>query len=445
MTFHPPRAVEPLEHRIFLHAGDLDPSFDPPAATAGVGTIDFAGQTDMAKAVVLQSDGKAIVAGYSFLYGNSESYRHAHVSLARFNPDGSLDASFGDAGQASLNFQSSNWSLGLTLQADGKILVAADAGNGDFGLARLRPDGTLDPTFGNGGTVVTDAGDAWFGATSIAVQSDGKILAAGGYGAVARYNADGSLDSTFDDDGIAHVAVPALAAGVFSTYAIALQSDGNILAAGYYYLPSFNPKKSLAEFAIVRLNSDGSMDNSFGAGGAVLTKVGNTRHSEINSLAVQADGKILAAGLTSNNEDALALARYNPDGSLDKKFGKKGSVTDRGLANAFAVSVQNDGRIVAAGSAATSPRRFAAARYLPTGQRDRTFGDAGIAAIDVTGDASAGRSSSRRLLYPAQQARSLAILPDGRLLLAGELSDGNSWASGPDNHTVDFVLARLEA
>jgi len=444
MTPRSSPAIEPLEHRILFHAGDLDPSFDAPSTIAGTATADFAGQIDMAKAVVVQSDGKAVVAGYSFSYANSESYRHAHVSIARFNPDGSPDTTFGAAGQTSLNFQGSNWLLGLTLQKDGKILIAADAGNGDFGLARLMPDGSPDPSFGTGGNVVTDAGDAWFGATSVAVEPDGKIFAAGGYGAVARYNADGSPDATFDGDGIAHVASPALAAGVFSTYAMALQADGRILAAGYYYLPSFNPTKSLAEFALARLNSDGSMDGSFGAGGVVLTRVGKTRHSEINALAVQPDGKIIATGLTSNNEDSLAIARYNPDGSLDKKFGKKGSVTDRALAGAFAVSLQSDGRIVAAGSAATSPRRFAAARYLPTGQRDRTFGDGGVAAIDVTGDAAA-RSPSRRPLYPAQQARFLAILPDGRLLLAGELSDGNSWASGDNNHRVDFLVARLQA
>ena len=340
--------------------GSLDTTFD----TDGKVTTDFGGY-DGGFDVAVQSDGKF------FAVGNSDT----RVVLAAYNGNGSLNTSFGTGGKVTTDLVDPHAPASIALQSDGKILVAGEI-NGDFALARYTVDGTLDTTFAGDGEVTADfghddgsscvavqsngkilvAGSSWLGnyavfalvrynsngsldagfgtggkvttlfseisgtdqCHGIAIQSDGKILvtgavdAADGDVAVARYNVDGTLDTTFSGDGkVATYLEGGLGFGV------TVQSDGKILVAGYANQdgPFVIGVDSNCDFALVRYNSDGTLDTAFGGGGKVVTDFGGTEFAA--TVALQSDGKIVLSGYSNNG---FALARYNPDGSLDASF-----------------------------------------------------------------------------------------------------------------------------
>src|SRR6266705_1516243 len=238
--------------------------------------------------------------------------------------------------------------------------------------------GALDPSFGSGGIVVTDFnGSIDDAAFAVAVQPDGKILAAGyvfssaatNYDfALARYLPDGSLDATFGTDGRVVTDFSA-GGGIFANNdgasSAALQSDGKIIVAG-----ASTHELTFQDFAMARYNPDGSLDAGFGNGGkAELSFFNNADIDFISGVALQPDGKIVVAGVTTTATRDFALARYNPDGRLDLTFGVSGKVvTDLGNVdnNAFAMALQPDGRIVIAGQVQpnSSSSDFALARYL---------------------------------------------------------------------------------
>ncbi|HPL87771.1 MAG TPA: delta-60 repeat domain-containing protein, partial [Deltaproteobacteria bacterium] len=211
-------------------------------------------------------------------------------------------------------------------------------------------DGSLDTTFGAGGIVITPVGinDVFY---ALAIQADGKIVAAGDSSngadydfAVARYNDDGSLDTTFGAGGI--VITQVSPERIATVYALAIQSDGKIVAAGR------SNKITDDDFAVARYDDDGSLDTTFGAGGIVITPVeGGISPDRVQALAIQADGKIVAAGYSSSH---FALVRYDEHGELDPDFGTGGIVTtsvEEGVTTdrAYALAIQADGKIVAAG------------------------------------------------------------------------------------------------
>jgi uncharacterized delta-60 repeat protein len=217
--------------------------------------------------------------------------------------------------------------------------------------------------------VTTEVGSSDDRAYSVAIQSDGKIVVAGfernGISnfdfALVRYNTDGSLDTNFDSDG---KVTTAIGSGTDSAYSVAIQSDGKIVVAGY------SDNGSNDDFALVRYNTDGSLDTNFDSDGKVTTEVGSS-DDYAESVAIQSDGKIVAAGYSSNggNND-FALVRYNTDGSLDTSFDSDGKVTTAiGSASDFArsVAIQSDGKIVVAGySDNGSNADFALVRYAGT-------------------------------------------------------------------------------
>ena len=270
----------------------------------------------------------------------------------------------------------------VALQEDGKIVAAGgacglDCEFGAFALARYNPDGSLDATFGTGGTVTTAVGTAYNVARAIALQGDGKIVAAGSaansFFALARYNPDGSLDATFGMGGKVTMAVGYYAGDPAN--AVVLQRDGKIVAGGY----AFNGD-NVSNFALARYNPDGRLDTTFGTGGTVTTSAANSNADYWGTaILLQGDGKIVTAGWV---EFTFALARYNPDGSLDATFGTGGTVTtivstDSSEHNdsANALALQRDGKIVAAGASGTGGfTQFALARYNPDGSLDATFG-----------------------------------------------------------------------
>ncbi|WP_351234945.1 calcium-binding protein [Streptomyces sp. NPDC002133] len=339
--------------------GDLDPTF----GTDGKVTTDFGGNSDLAFAVAVQADGRIVTAGESGLGGIGD------FALARYNTDGSLDTTFGTDGRVTTDFAGNDGAFAVAVQADGRIVAAGESFSGvtfpDFALARYNTDGSLDTTFGTDGKVTTDFTGNIDDAFAVAVQADGRIIAAGrsvsGFSnnfALARYNTDGSLDTTFDTDG---KVTTSFGGNSDLAFAVAVQADGRIVAAGESFSGVSN------DFALARYNTDGSLDTTFDTDGKVTTSFGG--NSDLASaVAVQADGKIIAAGLNSSvGTDDFALARYNTDGSLDTTFDTDGKVTTDFAGNldwARAVAVQADGKIVAAGQSFSGDSLdFALARY----------------------------------------------------------------------------------
>jgi uncharacterized delta-60 repeat protein len=263
-------------------------------------------------------------------------------------------------------------SAALVLQSDGKILMT-----GSNAVARFDSNGQLDTTFGTGGISVLP----FFGAAAIAEQSDGKILIASSSqlfdadtdGMIVRLNSNGTLDKTFGLFGQISSAASGGAfgpTGVAAVSSIVLQVDGKFIVAGALTSKLINPPGSNSTgFGLVRYNSNGSIDTSFGTRGGVLTNFGSNPNATAFALAIQSNGDIVAAGQAG---PSLALSRYTSAGKLDTTFGSSGTVTTSLGSNASAISslaIQSDGKIVAAGSifslsGPTSQAQGAVARYL---------------------------------------------------------------------------------
>ncbi len=325
--------------------GSLDSSFH---STGSVLTPVGSGD-DVAKAVVLQTDGKIVVAG-SATVGSFTDF-----AVVRYNSDGSLDSTFLSTGIVTLSMSGGDdYAQGVVVQSDGKILVAGFSSNGsntDFALARLNDDGTPDSAFNTTGQVVTPVGGFSSGAYSVALQGDGKIVAAGyafdgsSYDfAVLRYDASGTLDSTFNSTGI--VTTPLGMSDDFA-FKVVVQADGKIVAAGYGTVGGG------ADFALARYQTNGALDPGFNGTGKVLTAIGPGDDIG-NSLAIQSsDQKLVVTGYASNGTDSdFAIVRYKTDGTLDTTFQGTGKVTTPvGAADDLgaSVAIQSDGRYVIAG------------------------------------------------------------------------------------------------
>ncbi|HJX27732.1 MAG TPA: hypothetical protein VJ885_07435 [Thermoanaerobaculia bacterium] len=341
----------------YLSDGSLDPSF----GVGGVARAHFYG-ADRAMDLVLQPDGKIVAVGQTALPGDSPNF-----ALARFNPDGSLDAGFGNGGRVVTEIMgATSWLEGVALRPDGKILVGGSIyrGNSDLALAQYNPDGSLDTTFGNGGWLVLEITGAHEQPTDMVLQPDGKIVLVGfvfrGTGEadslLVRFLADGNLDSAFGNGG--HV-IPDLP-GADRLMAVTLQPDGKIVATG------FSPEGGTWRSILLRLVATGAPDPGFGAGGVVF---GPLWRGE--AVAVQPNGKIVVAGNALTGAGfQFALARYLEDGSLDLEFGEGGWVatafSSSQSGEALGVALQRDGKIVAVGRGATdaSTLTYVVARYL---------------------------------------------------------------------------------
>ncbi|TMA52939.1 MAG: hypothetical protein E6J75_15970 [Deltaproteobacteria bacterium] len=323
--------------------GDLDPSF----GAGGQVVTPILSSYDGAGALVVQPDGKLVAAGHAYDTNNTT------FALVRYAADGSLDESFGAAGKVTTAIGIGSAASALVLQADGKLVAAGRTFTGSrtvFALARYRANGSLDGSFGTGGKVITPLGNVDDEVAALVLQPDGKLVAAG-YSdrggstafALARYDADGTLDATFGNGG---KVITAIGSVDDEAFALVLQPDGKLVAAGYSSSAG-NPA-----FALVRYDADGTLDASFGTGGKVTTPIGSV-DDEAFALVLQPDGKLVAAGYTSGASSiAFALVRYGTDGSLDTSFGTGGKVTTPiGSVDdeAFALVLQPDGKLVAAG------------------------------------------------------------------------------------------------
>ena len=246
------------------------------------------------------------------------------------NAQGELDKSFGNEGIVTTNIiNTDDFGNSTVVQQDGKIVVAGYSYNepssdANFIIIRYNSDGTLDNTFGYAGKVTTDFSNSQDVGANVAIQSDGKIVVAGTSDyknfAVVRYKSNGIVDSTF---GTAGKVTTFFSNSGVSSNSVAIQTDGKIVVGGYAYINQhFN-------FALVRYNTNGTLDNTFNGSGEVITDFGN--YSQINCVKIQSDQKIIAAGSSYNTGNDFAIVRYNPDGSLDNTFNSTGKViTDFG-------------------------------------------------------------------------------------------------------------------
>ncbi len=342
--------------------GSLDTSF----GTGGKVITDLGGDMDQANAVALQPDGKIVVVGRkaSHIYGYD-------TAIVRYTAQGSLDTSFGsnNDGKVIVNVGGFEEAHDVAIQADGRIVVVGEGGpGGNFVVLRLNANGTLDSTFGGSGEVLTDIGGDTDLANGVVLQADNKIVVAGaksssGYGgdfAVVRYNPDGSLDSSFGTGGkvvtdLGGSNMP----GSDEAYDVVLEPSGKILLAGR--------GGSSEDFALVRYNSDGSLDGTFGNGGVVLDNLGNW--DQIDALALQQDGKIVGAGSSGGAVTSdFAVARYlSSAGSASGSGsggqpGPPGSAGGPGAGSGTAISDRVAPRVL---SLTLSPSALRAARSGP--------------------------------------------------------------------------------
>lgn len=346
--------------------GTLDTTF----GASGKVVIDMGSFDDSANAVALQTDGKIVTAG-----SGADDFK-----LARFTTTGALDTSFGTSGRVTTDFLTGQDSANaLVIQPDGKIVAAGTVFMTDhnvFGLARYNTNGTPDLSFGIGGKVTTNVSGFTNRLNGLALQSDGKLVAAGtingGSFGIVRYNVNGTVDTTFGTAGTVTYNFNAFF-GSDQAQAVLIQPDGKIVVAG---------DASFIDFALARFNANGSVDASFGTNGQVLTDFG--MYESINSIARQADGKLVVAGTRDNSSNvSFALARYNTNGTLDTTFGLNGKLTtdfgDFSNDRARAVVVQTDGKIVAGGTSGPGfgSGSFAIARYADTNTSQTTFSISG--------------------------------------------------------------------
>jgi uncharacterized delta-60 repeat protein len=374
--------------------GSLDTTF----GSGGRKTVNFGG-TDIARAVLVQPNGRIVVAG-----GGGPASSFCVVRLRAAN--GTLDPTFGSGGKRRIDFGGDDEGVyGAALQADGKIVLAGDS-HLTPAVARLKANGSLDTTFATGGKKTFSWG-ALGRATAALVAPNGKIVLAGFSGPeggnmqVARLNANGKLDTTFGTGGIA----PVDFGGDDFGEAVARQADGRILVAG---------RSSAAGAVVARLRATGVLDTDFGGDGRVTLPGGGSA----SAVLVQPDRKIVVAGNASGSQ-AMTVTRLKPDGSPDAAFGTAGTATiDIGsLADlAAGAALQADGRIVVAGYT-QSAEDVAVVRLNANGSPDATFGANGRATVDF-GAATFGNA--------------VALAPSKRIVVAGQKT-GND----------DFAVARL--
>jgi uncharacterized delta-60 repeat protein len=354
-----------------------------------------------------------------------------------------LDPRFGTGGKATTTGFGGDRSS-MALQPDGKVVMVGGTATA-FVLARFDVDGTLDDSFGTGGTVTTNIGGQFSQseALGVAIQPDpdGRIVVAGYTNrddvTVACYQPDGQLDETFGTGGI----VTGIATGIAND--VTIQPDGRIVIAGRAAL---DPPRGddFEDLFVARLLADGGPDLSFGLGGQVVTDVGGLTNEAQNVVVQPADEMIVISGSSPNPGSSgvgidhhTDLARYRPDGQPDPTFGTGGTLTLDTFVGAD-LAVQPDGRLLLVGTADTTPptappgsvTELSVLRLEPDGTPDGTFGDNGTTNVSVTGRSSATGDPGR------DTGSALALQPDGRIVIAGAAT------AGPNS---DFAIARLLA
>jgi uncharacterized delta-60 repeat protein len=409
------QAAEVMEERRLLSGGALDPTF----GTGGILTTDVGTDTGHAYAVATYAqtgtanDGKIIVGGYNYRPNSKIEF-----ALVRYNLDGSLDKSFGGTGEV---VGPMGRVRAVAIQPDGKILAAGMSGN-DFAIARYNANGSSDTTFGSRGVATTGIGASSFDEIlAMGLQSDGKIVVVGGTSpansitrelVVARYNANGSLDTTFGKGGEAldHLTTSVLQGGATQGMGLAIDPTTNAIVV--------QAADSAGNAMVVRYTSNGKLDTTFaGTGYETLANL----HSYAAVAIQPSDHRIVVVGGYHQS-----VVRLNPDGTPDTTFGVSGIVATSFIATQYSqsVTIQSDGRIVAAATNYNEFNEFMVTRFNSAdGSLDTSFGANGIAAV------------SRAAFPKLSTEGAMALEPDGRIVVAGTTGAG----------TVQFVVARFLA
>ena len=400
-------ATDPLSSR-----GELDYGFSPPSGYGAhyVGS----GNRDRATELELTSDGRLVMAGYTHNGANND------LLVMRFLADGSPDPSFGN-GQGYVVFggRGDQMALGLALQGDQKIVVTgrtSASGGNDVLTLRLNADGSLDTSFGQGGIAIysggaggTDTGRA------VEIMPDGHILVAGEFSngankdaVVLRYLADGGLDTSFGQGGMASYA----GKGRTDDWAfdLALQSDGRILVTG-----GASPGQT-EDIMLWRLNPNGSTDETFGSGGMATWAGPGGLRDYGNAIAMDPQGRILVAGADDDGQSYnIVLLAFLEDGGIDPTFGRGGAAQYASAASgydyAWGLAVEADGRILVSGvGAGEFGETPTISCFLPDGTLDTSFANGGVFRLSA-----ADRSG---------RAYDLAVQDNGGVVSAGFLNNG---------------------
>jgi uncharacterized delta-60 repeat protein len=413
--YAPSVRVERLESRAYLTAGGLDPSF----GTGGKVTTDFlAAAPSRALATLALPDGKALAVGYS--QTANESFQ---LAMARFLPDGRLDATFGKGGTVVSSFGGEATGDDVVRLADGRLIVAGIL-DGKLMVERFSADGVLDSTFGNRGlfvdrTLATNIGSEFI-RSFVRVRGDGRIVAAVNSRLnytqeqafhVVQLNADGTLDRTFADGG-------SLALNGFVEFdalaGIELRPDGRLVVGA----TSSDPSGSISRIVLMQFTQGGRPDKTFAGTGEVRGNV-FTRFDELRDIALDKQGRIL---LLHDEKETFQVARFRTDGVFDRSFGTRGvcsvsidpdrtSDFDQGAA---LLAVGENGSILAAALTAPSPsvaetrRQLDVVRLTAAGALDGTYATGGVARVAVANPATLG---------------AMALRSDGKLLAGGSFGD----------------------
>lgn len=346
---------------------------DPTFGSNGIARTSLPQQAIVAQHSCVQDDGKILVVGYTSDTAN-------RICIARYNVNGSLDVTFGNNGLVIASPNGGNAIANdIAVQADGKIVVVGR--EQELFVARYNSDGTSDNTFGNSGYVSTSVLNNAT-ASAVAIQPDGKIVV-GGNGmnsmpdgtafVLLRYGPNGSLDQTFGSSGVVVVDIAAGSGlGALDILnTIKLQSDGKIIAAGV----------SGPNVAIARVMSNGIIDSSFGTAGIVTKNYASVGNSVFNDVVLQPDGKVVAVGSAFDAHANVLIVRYESTGKEDITFGNNGSlISSLSQQNSYASAVllQADGKMIIGGEAyKNGAPQFALARYDNAGVLDATFGTNG--------------------------------------------------------------------
>jgi uncharacterized delta-60 repeat protein len=430
--------LEILEGRCLLSGGILDPSF----GTNGIVTtrvtpfdLSYGDAVATYPNAGTVNDGKVVVAGAAFGLNGKQIQ---DMAIVRYNLDGSLDSSFGGSGEVTTSLGSSSGASDVLVQPDGKVVVAGSTGGtgSNFALVRYNVDGSLDTSFGGRakGKVTTDINSSNDYGWTMALQADGKIVVAGTTSpknsstttdlALVRYNANGSLDSSFGTGGkvTRHFAAP-VAASIHGGIDLAIDPSTNPLDpyAGKIVVAAHLTDSS---DVVARLNTTGTADTTFGSNGAGYVSISTLNNGDVVAVTVQSDDRIVVAGInpgTTSTGSDIGLARFNPTGTPDATFGSGGMVVSPlpNLERARSLTLQPDGKIVVAGDShdlsgnGTDP--FMVARYNATdGSLDTSFGTGGIA-LSTGFNVNADKVD-------------VALEPDGRIVVVGTAPFGTSIA-----------------
>lgn len=391
-----------------------NPDGTPDATFDGDGffTLDVAGQLDSANALAIQTDGKIVIAS-----GVGETISNAYI--LRLNPDGTLDPTFDTDGIAAIG--NAGEPLSMAIQTDGKIVFGTTFFNGfttGTTVVRLNANGALDTTFDTDGRLTVSPN--LFRPNGLALQTDGKIVFAGQSTSsatlhdvsVIRLNTNGTFDASFDGDGVVQTA---LANQESEARCVAFQSDGKIIIGGSSTQPLTT---SRSDPTLIRYNSDGSLDTSFdGDGVKIVELLRNNEDNHFYDIAEQTDGKIIGISNRDGNfgffvRDDFFVTRFNSDGSLDTSFDTNGIAKSQWCEDGTELVLQTDGKIVAAGS-----QDRAIVSTQNHGICVQRFGQNG--AVDYAFNAVAPNGKAAFSNYGFTEVSAVAGLPNGKILVAG--------------------------